>query len=146
MRREPVIVIAPIGFFALNACKIYWALVTPPKLPRDAPVVDIIHPSEEAFFRSLWFEDDLAAPDGSGRCVREASHPHPPLWLHEWLDYIFGLLTQRHRHGVIIFAHEQASIFQVLLYCVTYIKSLLAAVWARILVHETIVCQDINKF
>src|SRR3954452_22115138 len=80
----PIAVVA--RFLPVELDKVGWSLMAPPKLPREAPIVDPFEPAEIIPLRSFWTNLNLAILDDLNCTVRQVSHPHPPLRLHERLN------------------------------------------------------------
>ena len=59
--------------------------VSPPDLPRDRPVADVLHPIEVDLLLVTGIDRDVALAHGLDRGRRERLHAHPPLLHHERL-------------------------------------------------------------
>src|SRR5215469_9332974 len=63
-----------------------WNAMTPPKLARDAPVSDVIHPFVVGFCPICWHKLNAPVFHGTNRRRGERLHAHPPLLGNQRLD------------------------------------------------------------
>ena len=142
---EPELLLGDISSASLDLGKVRRALVTPPELSADTPVIDVLHPAVVTSLGSLGPDLDLAILDDLQGWLSKLLHPHPPLRLHYRLNDILGLLTQGHLHGVILLVNEETLLLESVLDGVTDIEALLSLISAGILVHETVVSKDVDE-
>ncbi len=76
--------------------------VSPPELPGDAPVADILHPLGVLVAAALGDEPEPPVGVGLERRRRERRHPHEPLVREPWLDHRVAAITVSHRVAVVL--------------------------------------------
>ena len=85
----------------------------PPKLPRDAPVVDVPHPFEVVLLILLGREADMPFFNRGNRLIGERLDPDEPLRRQPRLNNVARALTASNRVGVLLDRNQLAARFEI---------------------------------
>ena len=101
-----------LGGFALELDVVRRDAVPPPKLPRDAPVADVLQPPKPRGFHERGDDLELLRPRRLARVRRHRRAVHPPLRFQHRLDHVLRPRTQTEPHRVGGFALVQTQLVQ----------------------------------
>lgn len=105
---DPVLVISLVCRLTVNRDQVGRASVSPPKLPGNTPILRIRQPPGPLVCRALGQDLEFARGRSSERFRRGILEIDPPLGLHDGLDDITRLATDRDLHRVILGLDVQA--------------------------------------
>ncbi len=109
--------------------------MSPPQLPRDAPVVNVAHPLEVRLGVHLGHELDLALLDGFDGAVGQRLNLHEPLRRQARLGDGLAAIALAQRHHVILRAHQEAASLEVFQNLRARLEAIQPFVRAGVLVH-----------
>ena len=78
----------------------------PPKLPRNAPVLEVLHPSVPGIFLFFGVDDHLFVLNDLDHSVRNVAASDIPLWFNQWLDHVMRTRAETESHFIILFINE----------------------------------------
>lgn len=84
-----------ILFFSFDLDKVSRTSMTPPKLSRDTPILNVIHPSKEFPLIGLWSDDHSLRFDGFDSFLCQRFTIDPPLRFHDLFNDVSRTRTNR---------------------------------------------------
>ncbi|KAI3493165.1 hypothetical protein L1887_42182 [Cichorium endivia] len=142
---DPELVVAAVLRLALDVDKVDGAAMAPPELTRDAPVLDVLHPSEELLLGDVGSDGHLAGADALDDLGGERLAVDPPLRLHDGLDDVSGTRADGHGHGVVLGLNVAADLLELVDDSTTRREALHAGKVAAVFVEGTVVVEDVDE-
>ena len=118
-------------------------LVAPPQLPRDGPVVDVVHPAEEFGAPVLGHESHVV--DVLDDFVRERLRLHEPLLAEERLDDVSAALALAQRHRVRLGSALEAELGKPRLQLRSHFYTIYTFERPGILVQRAVEVEDVDQ-
>mmetsp|Transcript_47441 Transcript_47441/g.122763 ORF Transcript_47441/g.122763 Transcript_47441/m.122763 type:complete len:343 (-) Transcript_47441:330-1358(-) len=135
-----------LSFFIGKDYIVSWDAMSPPKLARNAPVLDVLEPSEPSILVDGGHDVQTAITSGITCLLGHILAVNPPLGLQDRLDDVFGSLTETETHTcVYLCATVEPLCVEGLLNRDTGIKSHHASELTALLIHGTVFVQNVDK-
>ncbi len=120
--------------------------MTPPQLPADAPVLDVVHPLEVFLRPALRHEARAAVFNGLDGRRRERRDTHVPLIREPRLEHGVAAVTARHLQGVGLDLLKQAERLEVRNHELTCREAIEAAILLRhFVVERRVLVEDVDE-
>mmetsp|Transcript_15329 Transcript_15329/g.28931 ORF Transcript_15329/g.28931 Transcript_15329/m.28931 type:complete len:357 (-) Transcript_15329:484-1554(-) len=118
--------------------------VSPPQLPRDAPLLNVFQPVVPSLVVELGEDLQLAFPQGFDAPVCQIFAVHPPLRLQVGLNDVLGSGAEAQPHFVRLLSDPQALLLQRLFHGAAGFKAMLALEVATVLVDLAVLCEHVD--
>mmetsp|Transcript_63182 Transcript_63182/g.137390 ORF Transcript_63182/g.137390 Transcript_63182/m.137390 type:complete len:204 (+) Transcript_63182:1678-2289(+) len=118
--------------------------MAPPKLPGDAPVLNVLQPVVPCLMVELGEDLKLTLTHGLHAPVCEVLAVHPPLGLQVGLDDVLGSRTQSQAHSVGLLAHPQALLLEGFLNCLARLEAMLLRKGSTEVIDEAVLVENVD--
>ena len=131
--------------FTWNLYKIGWDSVTPPELSTDAPVLDVLKPSEPCLLFAFWNDCQFLASDSFTSSSCHIFAIDIPLWFQVRFDDVSSLCACSDPHSIWLLFSQKAFFLESFSNSFSGIKSHHALEFSSNMVDATIFIEDINE-
>ncbi len=116
----------------------------PPQLPRDAPIVDVMHPVQVNLFVVLRNNCDLAVFDGFRRLLCQWFDLDEPLRRKPRFHHSAAAVALPYRDGVILLTNQETLLTQVVEHALARFVAIQSSIRTRILAHAGALIDHFN--
>src|SRR5215813_3828819 len=126
--------------------------MAPPKLSRDTPIVDVVHPLQVNGLEIVRRDADLAIANYPFCLVRQAPSAglrlsvdcHEPLGGKSWLNNGLAAVALADGVGVVFDSRQQTTLLQIPQDHLPRFKAIMPRIWTSVLIHHALIIHDVD--